>query len=199
MTCWDLHSSDENVLTLWTQRSFPSEIIAERTLSRDPDLRPGIAWAGATHAVVHVFGASGQPQQDTFWSERSWHALVLGTATVAGTMCLGCGGHALADSQRACQLQGGLKLHGYCPSGVHHQHDAEARGLSSLVPHSVTPLYALWREITRFRQTPVMESSFYSTDHCSTSPTYTLKTAGWRTMTELWLTVFRHLAKYTYV
>lgn len=83
-------------------------------------------------------------------------------------MCLRHGIDKLADSERTCQLQHVLRLHGYHTSGLHLQSDAKAGRLSEhfdrLLNKTSSTLDALEREVTRFRRMPVTERYFYSID-----------------------------------
>lgn len=154
-TYWDLHPGDETCSN-WTELNRVIISSTDENGWKDSVQEPklqirqgsGIGQEGALRSGVHVFSASGQSQktlsreEGTPWPpvKINWYALVLRTATVTGVMCLSCGVDRLADSQRACELQGTLKLHGCRTSGLLLRWEAEARRLSILFSYSIKPL-----------------------------------------------------------
>lgn len=156
--------------------------MAERILLRNPNFRPERAqvlarWELATQWSVSFMNPIRLSKN--LLEGRALHGLQVRladvpwywarTAIVTGTMLLRHGIDKLADSERTCQLQRVLRLHGYHTSGLHLQRDAKAGCLSEHFDHLLNKtssrLYALQREVTRFRWTPVTERYFYSTDH----------------------------------
>lgn len=127
--------------------------MAKRILSRNPNFRPDKPQALVKRerstlcsmSLVHLAN-----HRRHFLERRGLHDLQvrlvdmpwywLRTATVTGTMCLRYGVDGLAESQRACRLQGVLERHGYLTSGLFLRQDAEARSLSIWMSCSRKPL-----------------------------------------------------------
>lgn len=199
-----------NALKLWKQATPFTDKNGCKGFVKEPKLQArkgsGTGQMGAAHSVVCVFGASAQSQQDTFW--RGGHSMAsryrVRTATVTGTMCLRCGreGWQIPRESVSSSMSWCCMATTYRDPTFSKMQRPDAC-LSTLISYATKPP----PHCTHFKGKSHglddcqlwKDALTASTTLFTTSSTSTLKTTGWRTMRELWLTVFRHLAKYTYM